>query len=310
MKLKSKILILGVTAVGKGTLAFELAKRFDAQIISVDSMKVYRRMDIGTAKPSAERRKQVPYHLLDVVEPSESFSVDRFLELTAQAAEKIQSAGKTVIASGGTAMYIKAMLYGLFDGPACDPAIRKKLKAEILTLGLGELHKRLAAVDPQAANRIHPNDEKRIVRALEVYELTGQPISDLQRQWSAPMPDNWFVIGLRRPKEAESKRINLRVKRIMEQGLLEEGKSLLAEPAPLSQQARVAIGYAEMIEYLESKLSLDDAVEKIKINTRKLAKAQRTWFKTFGNVRWLDIAAEAADETILGEAVSLLSNAE
>jgi tRNA dimethylallyltransferase len=310
MKPKSKILILGVTAVGKGTLAFELAKRFDAEIISIDSMKVYRRMDIGTAKPSAEQRKQVPYHLLDVVEPSESFSVDRFLELTAQTAEKIQSAGKTVIACGGTAMYIKAMLYGLFDGPACDPAIRKRLKAEIETLGLGELHKRLAAVDPQAGNRIHPNDEKRIVRALEVYELTGKPISELQRQWSAPMPDNWFVIGLRRPKEAESKRINLRVKRMMEQGLLEEVKSLLVEPAPLSQQARVAIGYAEMIEYLEGKLSLDDAVEKVKINTRKLAKAQRTWFKTFGNVHWLDIAAEASDETILGEAVSLLSNAE
>ncbi len=140
--------------------------------------------------------------------------------------------------------------------------------------------------------------------------MTGKPISDLQRQWSAPMPDNWFVIGLRRSKEAESKRINLRVRRMMEQGFLEEVKSLLAEPQPLSQQARVAIGYAEMIEYLEGKISLNDAVEKVKINTRKLAKAQRTWFKTFGNVRWLDIAAEAASETILGEAVSLLSNAE
>jgi tRNA dimethylallyltransferase len=307
MKSKSKILILGTTAVGKGTLAFELAKRLDAEIISVDSMKVYRRMNIGTAKPSLERRKQVPYHLLDMVEPSESFSVDRFLELTAQAIEKIQSAGKTVIASGGTAMYIKAMLYGLFDGPACDPAIRKKLKTEIQASGLPELHKRMAAIDPQAAGRIHPNDEKRIIRAMEVYELTGKPISDLQRQWSAPVSDDWFVIGLRREKEAESKRINLRVKRMIEQGLTEEVKSLLTEPNPLSSQARMAIGYAEIIEYLEGKLSLDEAVEKIKINTRKLAKAQRTWFKTFLNIHWLDITPDATEEEILSAAVSLLS---
>jgi tRNA dimethylallyltransferase len=304
---KSKILILGVTAVGKGTLAFELARHLDAQIISVDSMKVYRRMDIGTAKPSAERRGQVSYHLLDVVEPGESFSVDRFLELTGQAAEKIQAAGKPAIACGGTAMYIKAMLHGLFDGPACDPEIRKKLKTEIQTLGLPELHKRMAAIDPAAGNRIHPNDEKRIIRALEVYELTGKPISDLQQQWSAQASSDWFAIGLRREKETESKRINLRVKRMIEQGLLEEVKTLLAEPTPLSRQARVAIGYAEMIEHLEGKLSLEDAIEKIKINTRKLAKAQRTWFKTFHNINWINISEDAADESIFKETLSLLS---
>jgi tRNA dimethylallyltransferase len=292
--------------VGKGTLAFELAKHLDAQIISVDSMKVYRRMDIGTAKPSAERRKQIPYHMLDVVEPSESFSVDRFLELTGQAADKIQSTGKPVIACGGTAMYIKAMLHGLFDGPACDPEIRKKLKSEIQAAGLLELHKRMAAIDPAAGSRIHPNDEKRIIRALEVYELTGKPISDLQQQWSTQVSDDWFAIGLRREKETESKRINLRVKRMIEQGLLEEVKTLLAEPTPLSRQARVAIGYAEMIDHLEGKLSLDEAIEKIKINTRQLAKAQRTWFKTFRSVNWIDIAPDATDETIFKEAIALL----
>jgi tRNA dimethylallyltransferase len=306
---KSKILILGVTAVGKGSLTFELAKHLNAEIISVDSMKVYRRMDIGTAKPSVQRRQQVPYHLLDVVEPSESFSVDRFLELAGQAVQKIQAAGKPAIASGGTAMYIKAMLYGLFDGPACNPQIRKKLKTEIQTSGLLELHKRLAVIDPAAGNRIHPNDEKRIIRALEVHELTGKPISDLQQQWSAQASDDWFAIGLRREKETESKRINLRVKRMIEQGLLEEVKTLLAEPTPLSRQARMAIGYAEMIDHLEGKLSLDEAIEKIKINTRKLAKAQRTWFKTFRNVNWIDIKPDTTEEEILSAAVSLLSEA-
>jgi tRNA dimethylallyltransferase len=271
-------------------------------------MKVYRRMDIGTAKPSAQRRQQIPYHLLDVVEPSESFSVDRFLELAGQAAEKIQAAGKTVIACGGTAMYIKAMLHGLFDGPACDPEIRKKLKAEIQTTGLAELHKRMAAIDPAAGNRIHPNDEKRIIRALEVHELTGKPISDLQQQWSVQANNDWFAIGLRREKEAESKRINLRVKRMIEQGLLDEVKSLLAESTPLSRQARMAIGYAEMIDHLEGKLSLDEAIEKIKINTRQLAKAQRTWFKTFRNVNWIDIPSEATEQDILIATQSVLSS--
>jgi tRNA dimethylallyltransferase len=303
---KSKILILGVTAVGKGTLAFELAKHLNAEIISVDSMKVYRRMDIGTAKPSPERRRQVPYHLLDVVEPSESFSVDRFLELTGQAAEKILACSKPVIASGGTAMYIKAMLHGLFEGPACDPEIRKKLKAEIQAIGLPELHKRMAAIDPAAGSRIHPNDEKRIIRALEVHELTGTPISDLQQQWSTQASGDWLAIGLRREKEAESKRINLRVKRMIEQGLLEEVKSLLAEPTPLSRQARVAIGYAEMIDHLEGKLSFDEAIEKIKINTRQLAKAQRTWFKTFRNVNWINIPEDATEDTIFKQVLGLL----
>lgn len=304
---KSKILILGVTAVGKGTLAFDLAGRLNAEIISVDSMKVYRRMDIGTAKPNTQRRQQIPYHLIDVVEPSESFSVDRFLELTQKAIGDIQSRNKTVIASGGTAMYIKALLHGLFEAPPSDSSIRNRLRHDIATLGLPALHKRLATVDPEAASRIHPNDEKRIIRALEVWELTGKPISALQQQWSTPAADDWFVIGLRRDKELESKRINLRVKLMVEKGLLDEVKSLLAEPQPLSPQARVAIGYAEIIAHLEGKLGFDEAIEQIKINTRKLAKAQRTWFKTFRNVHWIDIPADADETWILNKALDTLA---
>lgn len=308
MTQKSNLLLLGVTAVGKGTLAFELAKHFGAEIISIDSMKVYRRMDVGTAKPSLERRRQIPYHLIDVVEPSEAFSVDRFLDLADSTALDIRSRGKSVIASGGTAMYIKAMLYGLFDAPPSDSAIRERLKTETLTLGLPELHRRMAAIDPEAGNRIHPNDEKRILRALEIYELTGKPISALQQQWSvsAPAISDWLVIGLRRNKETESKRINLRVKKMVEKGLLDEVKSLLAEPKPLSPQARVAIGYAEIIEHLESKMSFDEAVERIKINTRKLAKAQRTWFKTFRNVQWIDIPDDADENWVFSEAIKIL----
>lgn len=303
-----KILILGVTASGKGSLAFELATRLGGEIISVDSMKVYRRMDIGTAKPPADKRRQMSYHLIDVVEPSEAFSVDRFLELTAAAAGQIQAAGKQVVAVGGTAMYIKALLHGLFEGPASDAEIRRRLAEQIAQDGLPAMHRRLTQIDPAAAERIHPNDQRRIVRALEVFELTGQPITALQKQWETDAAEDWFVIGLRRPKEIESTRINSRVKRMVDEGLLEEVKGLLAEPQPLSKQARAAIGYAEVIDHLEGKCSYEEAVEQIKINTRKFAKAQRTWFKTFRNVRWIDINESDTLQTVTEAAIHLWNN--
>jgi tRNA dimethylallyltransferase len=303
----SKILILGVTASGKGALAFELARTLSGEIISVDSMKVYRRMDIGTAKPSLQKRRQIPCHLIDVVEPSQSFSVDQFLDLAHQAAADIQSRGKPVIAVGGTAMYIKALLYGLFEGPGSDPAVRERLRAEIAAVGLPALHRRLAQADPEAAARIHPNDEKRIIRALEVFQLTGRPISSFQNQWEAPPPAEWTVIGLRREKEIESRRINLRVRRMVEAGLLDEVKSLLAEPEPLSPQAAAAIGYAEVIAHLKGCCSFDEAVEQIKINTRKFAKAQRTWFKTFRSVNWLTLDESATVESALRQTLEILT---
>ncbi len=303
----NKVLILGVTAVGKGGLAFDLAKTLGGEIISIDSMKVYRRMDIGTAKPSQERRSQIPYHLIDVVEPSDAFSVDQFLDRTRTAVSQIQTKGKRVIASGGTAMYIKALLYGLFDAPASNPEIRQKLIQEADNVGLETLHLRLCAIDPEAAGRIHRNDQKRIIRALEVFELTGKPISHLQKQWSSPASGDWLVIGLKRDKEIESKRINLRVKLMIEKGLKQEVESLLSEPAPLSMQAAAAIGYAEMIQHIEGRLSLDEAIEQIKINSRKLAKAQRTWFKTFQNVCWIELTEDAAAEEVLQKTLSVLA---
>jgi len=303
------VLILGVTASGKGTVAFELARKIDAEIISIDSMKVYRRMDIGTAKPSPERRSQVKYHLIDVVEPNESFSVDRFLELAHAAIKQISLGNKPVVAVGGTAMYIKALLYGLFDGPGADTKIRRRLKAQIASQGASELHRRLTEIDPEAAQRVHPNDVRRIVRALEVFELTGKPISSFQKQFDVEqMPNDWKIIGLRRDKSVESRRINMRVKRMIAEELVDEVKSLLAEAEPLSDQARCAIGYAEIIDHLNGKMPLDKAIEKIKINTRRLAKAQRTWFKTFRQVNWLDIAENETSERILGRTIALLED--
>lgn len=297
------VLVLGVTASGKARLGFELAKSLDGEIISVDSMKVYRRMDIGTAKPSKEAQQQVRHHLIDVVEPSESFSVGLFLERALAAIDDIQSRGKTVVAVGGTALYIKALLYGLFEGPGGDEMIRAELRAQAHREGLAKLHEALGRIDPKAASRIDANDAKRIIRALEVYQLTGRPISSFQKQFEAEKPmHDWTLLGLRREKEQESRRMNARVKKMIDQGLVEEVRSLLAEERPLSRQARCAIGYAEIIEHLEGRMSLEDAVEEVKKNTRRLAKGQRTWFKTFKGVRWIDVGPEEGAESVIERA--------
>jgi len=294
------ILILGVTASGKGRLAFDLAESLDAEIISIDSMKVYRRMDIGTAKPPREVRQRVKYHLIDIVEPSDSFSVAAFLEAALHSIEQTKSRNKKIIAVGGTALYIKALLYGLFEGPGTDQQIRAELKARAQVQGLAELYCELTKIDPTAAERISPNDSKRIIRALEVHQLAGKPISSLQKQWDRrDSKHDWTIIGLRREKTDTSGRINKRVKEMIVAGLVNEVKSLLAEEKPLSRQARCAIGYAEIIEYLNGQISLEEATELIKKNTRRLAKNQRTWFKTFKNVHWLDIEPDEPPEKIL-----------
>jgi tRNA dimethylallyltransferase len=295
-----KILIFGVTAVGKGMLAFEMARRLGGEILSVDSMKVYRRMDIGTAKPPPERRQQVRYHMIDIVEPSEAFSAGLFLDKAIPILEQTRQRGTPVVAVGGTALYIKALLYGLFDGPGADASTRRELQEQARTQGLQDLYQQLCQVDPEAACRIHANDAKRIIRALEVFRLTGRPISGFQTQFDPGRPlEDWTIVGLRRDKAEESHRMNLRVKRMMDSGLVEEVKALLAEPQPLGAQARSAIGYAEIIDYLAGNIRLEGAVERIKRNTRRLAKGQRTWFKTFPCVHWLDIQpGEALDQTV------------
>jgi tRNA dimethylallyltransferase len=301
------ILVLGVTASGKGRLAYDLAESIGAEIISIDSMKVYRRMDIGTAKPPKEARQRVKYHLIDIVEPSDSFSVGAFTEAVSDAIEQIKSRGRKIVAVGGTALYIKSLLYGLFEGAGTDEQIRAELQARAEAEGLADLHRELTKIDPAAAERINPNDARRIIRALEVYRLTGKPISSFQKQWQqGQVKHDSTIIGLRREKADASSRINARVKKMISAGLIEEVKSLLAEEKPLSKQARSAIGYAEIIEHLKGQMSLEDTVEAMKINTRRLAKGQRTWFKTFRDVHWLDITEDETPEQILDRTKSML----
>ena len=299
--------ILGPTGVGKGAVARELARRVGGQVLSVDSMKVYRRMDIGTAKPTPAERAAVCHHGIDLVEPSESFSVARYVEHADRALAAVAAAGDVALAAGGTGLYIKALSEGLFAGPGADASIRARLRARASAEGLAALHAELASADPEAAGRIHPNDEKRIVRALEVHEQTGRPISELQRQWDRERTRyDCVFVGLRRTREDLNRRINARVRRMMERGLREEVAGLLAEPAGLSAQAAQALGYAEMIAHLRGRCGLEQAVERIKINTRRFARKQHTWFRRLRAVRWIDVADEAPVGSVADEAVGLL----
>lgn len=284
--------IIGCTAGGKGTLGRALARRVGGRIISVDSMKIYRRMDIGTAKPSSEIRAEIPHYCIDLVEPWEGFSVAQYVEHADKAAVDIRAAGAVPLAVGGTSLYLKALTEGLFEGPSADDQLRRRLTERADKEGLAALHAELGRIDPEAAARIHPNDAKRIVRALEVFHHTGKPISDLQQQWDGSRRYECVLVGLRREKEDLNRRINLRVRRMVEAGLRDEVKALLDDPHGLAGQAAQAVGYAEVIEHLAGRCSFDDAVEQIKINTRRLAKKQRTWQRRFRDVIWIDVEGD------------------
>jgi tRNA dimethylallyltransferase len=301
-------LIMGCTAAGKGAAARLAAERLGGRIISVDSMKVYRRMDIGTNKPSATARAATPHYAIDVVEPWESYSVAQFVRCADAAVAECFAAGAVPLAVGGTSLYIKALTEGLFDGPPADPHAREALRRRAAAEGLAVLHAELAAIDPVAAERIHVNDEKRIIRALEVHAASGQAISSLQRQWDTPARRyDCVMIGIRRDKEDLSRRINLRTKIMMDKGLRDEVAALLDDPRGLSPQAAQAVGYAEMIDHLKGRCSLDDAFERIKINTRRLAKKQRTWQRRFTDVRWIDAAPDASPEALAEAIVQVVS---
>ena len=291
--------ILGCTGCGKGSLGRELARCLDAEIVSVDSMKIYRRMDVGTAKPDAAVRAEIPHHLIDVAEPADEFSVAEFLQLAERAVDEIHSRSRPILCVGGTALYIKALMEGMFDGPPADEPLRERLRSRAARHGAATLHADLVKIDPAAARRIHPNDLRRIVRALEVHELTNIPISELQTQWGLARAEyDCRLVGLRRECDDQNRRTNARVRRMIDQGLVDEVRSLLAEPRPLSTTARKALGYAEIIEHVQGKVSLEDAIEKIKINTRRFAKAQRTWFKRFRQAEWIDLAPDDAGQEV------------
>ncbi|MGF1633105.1 MAG: tRNA (adenosine(37)-N6)-dimethylallyltransferase MiaA [Phycisphaerae bacterium] len=288
----TKLLVLpGPTASGKSALALELARRLGGEILSVDSMQVYRGMNVGTAKPTDAERRQVVHHGIDLCPPTDDFTVARFVS---HAQEVIADAGRRsvwLVAAGGTPLYFKALFEGLFEGPAQDPALRERLTAQ----GGEALHRRLSDVDPAAAARLHANDLKRLVRALEVYELTGKPISAHQQEWGgAPRyAAQWF--GLAWEREQLNRRINARCRQMIEAGWVQEVRGLLAAYGELGRSAQQAAGYAALARHVKGQLPLDDAVEQTKIDTRQLARRQIKWFRRFGQVTWLPGDAAVTD---------------
>lgn len=275
--------IIGPTASGKSALALELAWRLGGEILCVDSMTVYRGMDIGTAKPTPEDRARVVHHGLDLVEPTEAFTAARFVQLADAVIADARARNVPLVCVGGTPLYFKTLFEGLFEGPSADAELRARLDAEPLET----LYEKLRRVDPEATTRIHLNDRKRIVRALEVFELTGKPISQHQREWGVQVRHAARWIGLSWDREVLNRRINARVKQMIELGWLDEVRTLLARHGTLSKTAAEATGYAELIAHVQGKLPLDDAIEQIKIHTRQLARRQMKWFRRFENTHWL-----------------------
>jgi len=276
------IIIFGPTAVGKSELAVKLAKKIGAEIISADSMQVYRGMDIGTAKPTAEEKQGIPHHLIDIRDPNEDWTVSDFIEET----NRLIAQPPRKIIAGGTGLYLWSLLEGFsFPIAEADPALREKLKKE----PLDKLYQRLKEIDPAAAEKIHANDKKRIVRALEVFELTGKPISKVQEEARPRGSVSGFphiLIGLSLPREVLYKKIEERIDQMAKNGLIEEVKGLLANGCSKDLKSFQALGYKEVCEYLDGKWSKEEMVAELKKRTRNFSKRQMTWLKRFKDVKW------------------------
>lgn len=281
------LILTGPTGSGKSQLALQLARKLNAEIIAMDSMTLYRGMDIGTAKPAALDREQVPHHLIDVLEPWESASVAWWLEQAAHSRQQIESRGKRVLIVGGTPLYLKALLHGLFEGPPGDATLRSQLEELARSIGPLALHAKLSAVDPISAQRLHANDIRRVVRALEVWELTQRPISDWQQEWTHPPipinPNRCLCLDV--PRAELYERINQRVLAMMEAGLVEEVKRLRLLPRGLSREASQAVGYKELFAHLDGLIPLEEAITQIQTRSRQLAKRQMTWFRSLSECR-------------------------
>ena len=291
MKKPPLIIITGPTAVGKTALSIELAKAVGGEIISADSMQVYRHMDIGSAKITAAGMQGIPHYLVDVLEPAEGFDVYRFQQMAREALQTIYQHGKIPIIAGGTGFYIQALLYDIdFTENADDGAIRQELEALGAERGNEYLHRLLAEIDPEAAGQIHANNRKRVIRAIEYYRLTGELISvhnEVQRKKESPYRFYYYVVNTDRAVLYE--RIDSRVDQMMEQGLVEEVKKLKAMGCTADLVSMQGLGYKEILKYLEGECSLEEAVYTIKRDTRHFAKRQLTWFKREAEVRWLNL---------------------
>lgn len=283
------ICIAGPTASGKTALAATLAKELNGEVVSCDSMQVYRRMDIGTAKPTLEEMQGIPHHMIDVAEPWEDFSVSRYCEMAAPIVDDIISRGKTAVIAGGTGLYMDALIRGNAFAPFPATGVRERLEAQADADGMEAMLSRLRAVDPDAARRLHLSDRKRILRALEVYLETGETITEHNRKTQAVPPRYsplWLGLDFARRGELY-RRIDLRVGLMLEQGLVDEIRGLLADGIPEKATAMQAIGYKEFVDALDGRCTIEEAADQVRQSSRRYAKRQLTWFRRNKAIHWL-----------------------
>lgn len=289
------IILSGPTASGKTALTLDLARHFPIEVISADSRQVYRGMDIGTAKATAQERALVPHHLIDVVDPDQSFCVSDFCRLASRAIADIQGRGRVPLVAGGTGLYIQALTAGLLDAPGEDPSLRAGLLQIEQEQGPEALHRILAEVDSELASRLHPRDRVRIVRGIEVQAITGIPLSKLQKEHGfSEQPYRVLKLALAPEREQLYERIDRRVESMMEQGLVEETRALLNAGFSPDLKAMQTIGYRECLAHLRGEMDLVQAIERIQRDTRRYAKRQMTWFRKDKSIIWVDSLPEFA----------------
>ncbi len=280
--------LLGPTASGKSALGLKVAEEIGAEIISLDSMQVYRGMDIGTAKPSVEDLARVPHHMIDLVDTDQVYDVQRFMAQVRVVMGEIQGRGRQVLFVGGTGFYLAALLRGLFEGPPVDQGLRHDLEQHLELVGNQAMHGELQAIDPDSAERLHMNDTRRVIRALEVWRQTGKRLSDWQQEWdreSMPRVQNARLVGISRPVPELDARIRARAQIMLDAGWKDEAVALRARPG-LCKGAAQALGYGTVLDWADGKMTAEEALDEISLKTRQFARRQRTWYRKF-DVHWI-----------------------
>ncbi len=302
------IAIVGPTASGKTRLSVELAKELGGEIISFDSMQIYRGMDIGTAKPTMEERQGIVHHMLDIADPREDYSVSRFVEEADKLLQELLSQEKNVILVGGTGLYIDSLMKGLEFAPLPESGVRQELTRIAQEQGIDVLMDKLRAVDPESAERIHPSNQKRVIRALEIYLESGKTMTqhNLETQERPPKYEPLWIGLDHVNREALYARINRRVDLMVEQGLLEELQGLLAQGIPENATSMQAIGYKELLGYIRGECSLEQAKELLKQSSRRYAKRQRTWFRRNPKIHWFLLEDEPNFEALFRSCLPLI----
>lgn len=307
VRFKPVVVVVGPTAVGKSRVAVRLAKRLQTEVLAADSRQVYRGMDIGTDKPTLEERDGVPHRLIDLVDPDETFNAGIYRRTALPEIDRLHREGRLPLVVGGTGLYVRTLIHGLCEGPEADPTFRAKLEEEARRKGVEALHRELTRVDPESAARLHPHDQVKVMRALEVYHLLGRPLSSMhQRHGFGESPFSPLLIGLMRERKALYRRIEERVDSQLARGLVDEVRGLLARGYDRRLGSMKGLGYRQIAAYLVGDCDYTEAVRLLKRDTRRFAKRQLTWFRKEPGILWLSLAEDEPVERLTDKVLAMI----